>query len=161
MLSNHLVLCHPLLLPYTITKLGSSGEFMINISIQNIIPFLVQNLFPSRLRSIKEVREELKSCVHVFWGKTLLLSPSWITVLSRRRDLFNSMQLWVKLCRATQAREVMVKSSDKMRSTGGGNGCLLQDSGHENPRHPKMSSSPPPKVLRCPICYWGNVESIY
>ena len=32
-------------------KLSSSAKFMINLSTQNIIPFLVLNLFPSRLRS--------------------------------------------------------------------------------------------------------------
>ena len=35
-------------------KPGSSAKFMINLSIQNVIHFLVQYLFPSRLRSIKE-----------------------------------------------------------------------------------------------------------
>ena len=37
------------------------------------------------------------------------------------------------LCRATQDGWVIVKSSDKMWSTGGGNGHPLQYSCHENP----------------------------
>ena len=37
------------------------------------------------------------------------------------------------LCRATQDRRVMVESSDKMRSTGEGNGKPLQYSCLENP----------------------------
>ena len=37
------------------------------------------------------------------------------------------------LCRATQDGWVIVKSSDKMWSTGGGNGHPLQCSCHENP----------------------------
>ena len=37
------------------------------------------------------------------------------------------------LCRATQDRRVMVESSDKMWSTGEGNGKPLQYSCHENP----------------------------
>ena len=37
------------------------------------------------------------------------------------------------LCRATQDKQVMVESSDKMRSTVEGNGKPLQYSCHENP----------------------------
>ena len=36
-------------------------------------------------------------------------------------------------CRATQVKRVIVKSSDKLWSTGGGNVNLLQYSCHENP----------------------------
>ena len=35
-------------------KPNSSANFMINLSIQNFIPFLVPHLFPSSLRSIKK-----------------------------------------------------------------------------------------------------------
>jgi len=52
---------------------------------------------------------------------------TWITALS------NSVKLWARLCRATQDRWVMVKSSDKMWSTGEGNGKPLQYSCLENP----------------------------
>ena len=41
---------------------------------------------------------------------------TWIT------DLSNSMKLWAMPYRATQDRQVMVESSDKMWSTGEGNG---------------------------------------
>ena len=34
-------------------KPSSSAEFMINLFIQNFIPFLVMSLFPSRLRRVK------------------------------------------------------------------------------------------------------------
>ena len=44
---------------------------------------------------------------------------TWITALS------NSMKLWAMLCRATQDQHVTVESSDKMWSTGEGNGKLL------------------------------------
>ena len=54
------------------------------------------------------------------------MSPSWITALSWWRGLHNSMKLWAMLCRATQDRCVIVKSSDKTWSSGAGNG---------NPRH--------------------------
>ena len=50
------------------------------------------------------------------------LVASWMTVLSWRRGLHNSMKLWVMMCRATQDGLVIMKSSDKMWSTGGGNG---------------------------------------
>ena len=47
-------------------------------------------------------------------------------------SLSNSMKLWAMLCRATQDRRVMVESSDKMWSTGEGNGKPLQYSCLEN-----------------------------
>ena len=43
------------------------------------------------------------------------------------------MKLWAMSCRATQDGRVVVKSSDKMWSTGEGNGKLLQYSCLENP----------------------------
>ena len=43
------------------------------------------------------------------------------------------MKLWAMPCRATQDRRVMVESSDKMWSTGEGNGKILQYSCLENP----------------------------
>ena len=52
---------------------------------------------------------------------------TWITALS------NSMKLWAMPCRATQDGLVMVGSSDKMWSTGRGNGKPLQYSCLENP----------------------------
>ena len=45
----------------------------------------------------------------------------------------SSMKLWAMLCRATQDGWVMVESSDKMQSTGKGNGKPLQYSCLENP----------------------------
>ena len=52
---------------------------------------------------------------------------TWTTTLS------NSMKLWAVPCRATQDGWVMVESSDKMWSTGEGNGKPLQYSCLENP----------------------------
>ena len=52
---------------------------------------------------------------------------TWTTALS------NSVKLWAMPCRATQDGWVMVRSSDKMWSTGEGNGKRLQYSGLENP----------------------------
>ena len=51
---------------------------------------------------------------------------TWSTALS------NSMKLWAMPCRATQDRWVMVESSNKMWSTGKGNGKALQYSCLEN-----------------------------
>ena len=47
--------------------------------------------------------------------------PSWITALSWQWGLHSSMKLWAIPCRATQDGGVMVESSDKIWSTGGGN----------------------------------------
>ena len=52
---------------------------------------------------------------------------TWTTALS------NSVKLWAMPCRATQDRQVMVESSDKMWSTGEGNGKPGQYSCLENP----------------------------
>ena len=52
---------------------------------------------------------------------------TWTTALS------NSMKLWAMPCRATQDRWVMVEKSDRMWSTGEGNGKPLQYSCLENP----------------------------
>ena len=52
---------------------------------------------------------------------------TWTTTLS------NSIKLLVMQCRATQDREDMVESSDKMWSTGEGNGKPLQYSCLEDP----------------------------
>ena len=48
-------------------------------------------------------------------------------------SLFNSMKLWGILCRVIQDGRVMMESSDKMWSTGKGNGKPLQYSCLENP----------------------------
>ena len=57
----------------------------------------------------------------------------WIKLITWTAALSNSMKLWAMLCRATQVRWIMVKSSDKMWFTGGGNGKPLQYSCLENP----------------------------
>ena len=62
-----------------------------------------------------------------------VLTSSWITTLSWGRGWHNSVKLGAILCRATQDLWVIVKSSDKMWSTGEGNGNLLQYSWLENP----------------------------
>ena len=59
-------------------------------------------------------------------------TPSWTTALSWQRGLCNSMKLWAMLCRATQDGCVMVESSDKTWSTGGGNGKPLEYTSFEN-----------------------------
>ena len=78
-----------------------------------------------------------------------LQSLSRITNLLWWRALSNSMKLWVISHRVPQNGQVIVKSSDKMWSTGGGNGKPLWYSYHENPWivwkgkkiwHQKMSS---------------------
>ena len=50
------------------------------------------------------------------------MSPSWITALLWQRGMCNSMKLSVISCKPTQDRCIIVKISDKMRSTGEGNG---------------------------------------
>ena len=59
---------------------------------------------------------------------------TWTTAFS------NSMKLWAMLCRATQDRRVMVESSGKTWSTGGGNGKPLQYSCFDNSMNSMKSS---------------------
>ena len=54
-----------------------------------------------------------------------MLEDFEITPLSWRRGLRNSRKLWAMLCRGTQDGQVIVESSDKTWSTGGGNGKPL------------------------------------
>ena len=96
------------------------------------------------------------------------MPPSWITALSWQSGLCKSMKLWAMLCRATQNEWIVVKSSDKTWSTGGGNDNPLQDSCFKNPmncmkrqkdRTPK-DDPPSLQVGRCPICYWEEWRAI-
>ena len=66
---------------------------------------------------------------------------SWITALSWRRGLHNSVKLWAMWCRAPQDGRVIVESSDKMWPTGRGNGKPLQYSCYENSMN-SMKNSP-------------------
>ena len=59
--------------------------------------------------------------------RKLIKLITWTTVLS------NSTKLWAMPCRAAQDGWVMVENSDKMWSTGEGNGKPLQYSWLENP----------------------------
>ena len=61
--------------------------------------------------------------------------PSWIIALSWQRGLPNSVELWAMPCRATQDRRVIVESSAKMRSPGGGNSKPLQWTCLENSKN--------------------------
>ena len=54
-------------------------------------------------------------------------------LITQTTALSYSMKLWARPCRVTQNRRVMVESSDKMWSTGEGNGKPLQYSFLENP----------------------------
>ena len=71
------------------------------------------------------------------------------------------------LCKATQDGQVIVKSSDKMWSAGGGNGNPFQYSYSENPmnsmkRQTDMTlEDEPPQVRRGPICFWRRVDGDY
>ena len=75
-------------------------------------------------------------CIVGMYIFSLLLAfiepPSWITALPWQRRLHNLMKLWSMLCRATQDRQVIVKNSEKTRSTGGECGKPLQCSCQEN-----------------------------
>ena len=65
---------------------------------------------------------------HIIYSHSKLTNLiTWTTALS------NSKKLWAMPCRATQDRWVMLESSDKMWSSGEGNGKLLECCCFENP----------------------------
>ena len=81
----------------------------------------------------------LRWSAHYLFTMFLLLSckcslfPSWITALLWQRGLHNSMSLWVMLFKVTNDGWIIVKSSDKMWSTGEENGNTFQYYWLQNP----------------------------
>ena len=67
----------------------------------------------------------------------------WIKLITWTTAFSNSTKPWAMPCRATQDRQVMMESSDKMWSTGEGNGKPLQYSCLEN----AMNSMKRPKDM--------------
>ena len=94
-------------------------------------------------------------------GILYLYTPSQITALSWQKGMCNSMKIWTMLCRATQDEQVTVENSDKMWSTGGGNGKPFQHSCCKNlmnsiKRQKYMTLEVELQVRRCPICDWEH-----
>ena len=83
---------------------------------------------------------------------------TWTTALS------NSMKLWAMPCRAIQDRWVTMDSSDKMWSTGEGNGKPLKHSCLENPMNSMKRQKDRTLKDECPrsvdaqLCYWRREE---
>ena len=158
-LSNHLILCHPLLLPPSIflsirifsnestllIRWPKYWSFSFNISPSNEDLGLIS--FRMDWLELLAVQRTLKSLLQHYNSKALILRCSaffivqlshpymttgnhnhkkltnlitWTTALS------NSMKLWAMPYRATQDRRVIMESSDKMWSTGKGNGKPIQ-----------------------------------
>ena len=80
--------------------------------------------------------------------------------------LSNSMKLWAVPYRAIQDGQVIVESSDKMWSTGEGNGKPLQYSFLEKPMNSMKRQKNKdierwtPQVSRCLTFYWKSVEKL-
>ena len=72
-----------------------------------------------------------------FRTESIMEYPSWITFLSWRMDLCNSMKLWVMPCGAIQDEWIKVKVSDEMWPTERENGKPLLYSCLENPMNGK------------------------
>ena len=85
------------------------------------------SLLPLSIRGQTESKPQLQETNQNRNYRKLTKLIIWITSLS------DSMKLWAVPCRATQDGQVMVESSDKTWSTGGGNGKPLQYSCLENP----------------------------
>ena len=94
------------------------------------------------------------------------LVASWMTVLSWRRGLHNSMKLWVMMCRATQDGLVIVKSSDKLvhwRRQWQTKSILLLWEPHKQYEKAKWCDTKTwiPQIGRCLVCYWGRTDGNY
>ena len=82
---------------------------------------------------------------------------------TRTTALSNSMKP-SHACGATQDGQVMVERSDRVWSTGEGNGKPLQCSSLEKPmssmkrQNDRILKEELPEFGRCPICYWRSVE---
>ena len=82
---------------------------------------------------------------------------------TRTTALFNLMKL-SHAHGATQDGWVMVERSDRMWSTGEGNGKPLEYSCLGNPmnsmkrQNDKDTERGTPQISRCPICYWRSAE---
>ena len=93
-----------------------------------------------------------------------LSPPSKITAFLWWRGLYNSMKLWTKPCGTTKDGWVIAESSDKMWSTGGGNGkppYFLWEPHELYKRQKRYDIKRVPQVWRCPTCYWGRGEENY
>ena len=91
-------------------------------------PSVSQESFPApQLERISSSKLSLLyptlTSLHDYWKN---YSYTWI------RNLWNSMKLWAMSCRATQEGWIIAESSDKMWSTGGGNGKPPLYTCHEN-----------------------------
>ena len=73
---------------------------------------------------------------------------TWTTALS------NSVKLWAMPCRATQGGQVMVESSDKMWSTGEGNGKPFQYSCLEKPMNSILTIQSSNHAVWYLTCQW-------
>ena len=89
-------------------------------------PLLSCRLADPRVNDPSEIKDQTGTTVY------FITSPSWITAFLWQRGLHNSVKLWAMPCRATQDGWVIVNTSNKMWSTGGGNGNPIQNSCHKN-----------------------------
>ena len=117
---------------------------------------------PERMKTLGQSRNDAQ-----FWmGLVVKIKSDTVSTSqsnhTRATALSNSMKpshAWG----ATQDGWVMVERSDRVWSTGEGNGKPLQYSCLENPmnsmkRQNEDTKRGTPQAIRCPICYWRRVE---
>ena len=150
--SNHLILCRSLLLP------------------------------PSNFSSISIFSNESVLCIRwpKYWSFSFSISPcnEYLGLISFRMEKLDLLAVQGMLKSLLQHRSskasilqlsafciVQLQSSDKMWSTGEGNGKPLPYSCCENPMNSMkrqkdrtLKDELPRQVGRCPICYWRAVE---
>ena len=118
-------------------------------------------LFPPNSMWIWKVTSHPCGLTSRFIEELHCIFPSWLIALSRQRSLCNSMKLWAMPCRATQDGQVIVEISDKMWSTGEGNGKPLQYTSCEDPMNcikRQKDLTPKDKPLRSKVVQYAIGE---
>ena len=189
LLSSSCLQSFPALGSVQMSQFFTSGGQSIGVSASaSVLPMNIQDWFPLRFtvwisfqfKGLSKVFSNTTFQKHQFFGTQLSLwfnshFHTWQPenysfdktdmcqqVMSWTTPLFNSMKLWAMPCRASQNGQAMVESSEKMWSTGKGNGKPLPYSCFENlmtrVKRQKERTLKDPDVGRCPICYWRSVE---
>ena len=127
-----------------LSGLSCHWQLTRSIKCQERLPKVGGTKLPSAQGNHKAVLDSQKSQNYDFmlinsYNKRLSIHPSWITVLSWWRSLYNSVKLWAMPCRATQDGQIIMNSFDKICFRVEWNGNPLQYSCLENPMNNKKS----------------------
>ena len=132
-------------------------EFFINFEYKTFFILRDADIFSSSV---------VCSDLVTFFDMMSVSNPFMDHSLVMGKGLCNSVKLWALPCGANQDGWVIVKSSERIWSIGGGKGKPFQDSSCETPwrvsKDKKFDTRRwATQVRRCPLCYGGIVEGNY